>query len=65
MQGLFSEEGLKWLSGDLVWIAVQSFLQIHENHELIFASDENLPEVYIYENTEADELLKGSNKGQH
>lgn len=65
MQGIFSEERLDWLSKDLAWTVTQSFLQVHEGHELIFASDYDFPEVQIYIRTEADELLDMQNREQH
>ncbi len=56
LQGMFSEQEMKWVDEGRVWLALQAFLQKHEGHALIFDSDAKFPEMQFYERQMFDEL---------
>ena len=57
MQGIYSEAERAWINDGRAWLIVQAFLQKHDGHELIFASDEDFPTVQLYDYADGDELL--------
>lgn len=57
LQGVYLEENKAWNNDVRAWRVIQRFLQDHEMHELLFASDEHFPEIHLYEPANTDELL--------